>query len=150
MKRLILLAALILVLELFLGSGFTYSQATFKIPFKFRVEGKSFPPGTYLIEQKEEGKIALRREAESEELMIPIIERMTAPAQPIEAPQIVFDMVGNFEPSYTEYITEYVLAEVWLTEEDGFLVLASERSEYHKDISGKKLTQQPQRDSHGY
>jgi hypothetical protein len=31
-------------------------------------------------------------------------------------------MVGNFEPSYTEYVTDYVLTEVWLDGESGFLI----------------------------
>jgi hypothetical protein len=47
-------------------------------------------------------------------------------------------MVANFEPSYTEYVTEYLLAEVWLTGEDGFLVLSGERSEYTKSVTGEK------------
>jgi hypothetical protein len=47
-------------------------------------------------------------------------------------------MVANFEPSYTEYVTEYLLAEVWLTGKGGFLVLAGERSEYKKSVEGIK------------
>ena len=34
----------------------------------------------------------------------------------------MFDEVGNFEPSYTEYFTVYVLAEVWLSGQDGYLI----------------------------
>jgi hypothetical protein len=45
-------------------------------------------------------------------------------------------MVANFEPSYTEYVTDYLLAEVWLAAKDGYLVLAGERSEYLKSIKG--------------
>jgi hypothetical protein len=136
MKRPIISASVVLVLALILGSSTAYSQATFKIPFKFKVEGKSFPPGNYWIAQKEEGKITLRREAEGAEVLIPIIERLAQPDPPIEEPQLIFDMVGNFEPSYTEYITEYLLAEVWLAGEDGFLVFSMERSEYQKQVKG--------------
>jgi hypothetical protein len=138
MKRLIIVAALVLVFKLFIGSGVVYSQATFKIPFKFEVEDKSFPPGNYLIEQKEEGKITLRKEAGGEEIVIPVIKKLEQPDPPITEPQLVFDMVANFEPSYTEYVTEYLLAEVWLAGKDGFLVLAGERSEYNKSIKGVK------------
>jgi hypothetical protein len=113
MKRLIILAVLVFIFELFLGSGIAYSQATFKIPFKFKIEGKSYPPGNYWVAQKEEGKITLRKETGNEEVLIPVIEKLAQPDTPIEGPQIIFDMVGNFEPSYTEYITEYVMAEVW-------------------------------------
>ena len=138
MKRLIILAACGLVINLAFGCSLAYSQATFKIPFKFKAAGKSFPPGNYRIVQEEEGKITLRRETGKEDAAIPIIERLPQPEQPAGEPQLIFDMVGNFEPSYTEYITEYVLAEVWLTGEDGFLVLSMERSEYKKSVNGIK------------
>jgi hypothetical protein len=138
MKRLIILAVLALAFKLLLGTSVGYSQATFKIPFKFEAEGKSYPPGTYWIAQKEEGKITLLKEMGGEEVLIPFIERLTQPDPPIEDPQLIFDMVGNFEPSYTEYVTDYLLAEVWLTGKDGFLVLAMERSEDHKSVKGVK------------
>jgi hypothetical protein len=138
MKRLIILAALVLVFKLFLGSSVGYSQATFKIPFKFEVEDKSFPAGNYWFGQEEEGQITLRREAGGEDILIPFIKKLAKPDPPITEPQVIFDMVANFEPSYTEYVTEYVLAEVWLTEKDGFLVLAGERSEYTKSVKGVK------------
>ncbi len=138
MKRLIVLAVLGFSFTLILGSGMAYSQATFKIPFKFKAGGKSFPPGNYWFAQQEEGKITLRKEMEEQEVLIPLVEKLAQPTQPIEEPQLIFDMVGNFEPSYTEYITEYVLAEVWLSGEEGFLVLSMERSEYKKSVKGEK------------
>lgn len=138
MKRIIVLATLVLIFMLFIGRYFAYSQATFKIPFKFEVAGKSYPPGDYWITQKEEGKITLRKESGGEEILIPFIKKLEQSDTPIEAPQLIFDMVANFEPSYTEYVTEYLLAEVWLSEKDGFLILSSERSEYTKSIKGLK------------
>jgi len=138
MKHLIILAALVFVFILFFGNSVAYSQATFKIPFKFEVEGKSFPPGNYRIAQKEEGKITLQGETGGEEVLIPIIEKLAISTPPITEPQLIFDMVANFEPSYTEYVTEYLLAEVWLTDKDGFLMLAAERSEYQKSVKGVK------------
>ncbi len=138
MKRLILLVALGLAFKLIFGSGVAYSQATFKIPFKFKSEGKSYAPGNYWIQKTEEGKISLREDTGDEEVLISIIKNLEQPDPPITEPQIIFDMVGNFEPSYTEYVTEYVLAEVWLSEKDGFLVLSTERSEYTKSVNGVK------------
>ena len=137
MKRLILFAALVLVFKLFLGSGVAYSQATFKIPFKFEVGDKTYAQGNYLV-AIEEGKIVLRAEKDGEEILIPVINKLEKPDPPITEPQLIFDMVANFEPSYTEYVTEYLLAEVWLTEKDGFLVLDVERSEYKKSVKGVK------------
>jgi hypothetical protein len=138
MKHLIILAALAFVFILFFGNSVAYSQATFKIPFKFEVEDKSFPPGNYRIVQKEEGKITLQGETGGEEVLIPIIEKLTLSTPPITEPQLIFDMVANFEPSYTEYVTEYLLAEVWLTTMEGFLVLDGERSEYNQSVKGVK------------
>jgi hypothetical protein len=138
MKRFTILAALTFVVGLFIGSSLVYSQAAFKIPFKFEVGDKSYRAGNYIISQKEEGKIALKGEAGGEEVLIPIIKKLEQPEPPITEPQLIFDMVANFEPSYTEYVTEYLLAEVWLTEKDGFLLLAGERSEYKKSIKGGK------------
>ena len=66
MKRLFTLAVLALVFKLFFGGNLAYSQATFKIPFKFEAEGKSYPPaitGSHsnrreksLFERKQEAK----------------------------------------------------------------------------------------------
>ena len=138
MKRLITLAALLVVIALFLGDNFAYSQDTFKIPFKFEAEGKSYPPGNYLVVHEEDEKITLRRETGDVEASIPVIKKLEQQDPPVESPQLIFDMVANFEPSYTEYVTEYLLAEVWLTGKGGFLVLVGERSEYTKNVTGKK------------
>lgn len=144
MKRAITLVPLGLAFVLFLGSTVAFSQIVFKIPFKFEAADKKFPPGNYWIEQKEEGKITLRKETGGEEILISIIDRLDPQDPPIEESQLVFDMVGNFEPSYTEYITDYMLAEVWLSGEDGFLVLSGERSEYRKTIKGAKEEKRPE------
>ena len=138
MKRLIVLAVLALAFALIAGSTVTYAQGTFKIPFKFEAGGKSFPPGEYWIAQKEDGQITLRQGLQGEEVSIPFIEKLSQPEPPIKEPQLVFDMVGNFEPSYTEYVTDYLLAEVWLPGEDGFLVLDTKRADYHKTIKGQR------------
>ena len=142
MKRLIILAVLVSALTLFLGSNLVYSQANFKIPFKFEAEGKSYPPGNYWTAQKEEGKITLRNETGSVEIVIPYSKKLAPADPPLDAPLLIFDMVANFEPSYTEYVTDYILAEVWLTAKDGFLVLTAERSEYNKQIKGEKAEKQ--------
>lgn len=141
MKRLIILTALGLVMVLLLlGSSFVYSQATFKIPFKFEAGGKKYPAGNYTIElsQEADGKIKLQRDTGGIEAVIPYSKKLSQPDPPLEAPQLIFDMVANFEPSYTEYVTDYLLAEVWLTAKDGFLMLTGERSEYTKNIKGEK------------
>jgi hypothetical protein len=123
---------------LLVGSGITYAQTTFKMPFKFEAAGNKFPAGEYQILQKEEGKITILRLATGQETSVPILKKLSPPETPVEAPQLIFDMVANFAPSYTEYITDYLLAEVWLTEKEGFLLLEGERAEYTKAVKGVK------------
>ena len=57
---------------------------------------------------------------------------------PLAEPQLVFDMVGNFAPSYTEYVTDYVLAEVWLPGGDGFQVHTMKGAHKTKILKGEK------------
>ena len=137
MKRMVLLAMVALAFAFIAGSAVVYAQGSFKIPFKFEAAGKPFPPGEYWVVQKGEGQITLRQESKGEEVTIPFIERLPQPKPPIAEPQLVFDMVGNFEPSYSEYVTDYLLAEVWLPGADGFLVLTTKGAHQHQAIKGQ-------------
>ncbi len=113
-------------------------QATFKIPFKFKVEGKNLPAGEYVLEEGGEGQLLLRQLATGKELQVPYSEKLAPPSPPVAEPRLVFDEVGDFAPSYTEYFTVYVLSEVWLSENDGFLVHTTKGSHQHKTIMGTK------------
>jgi hypothetical protein len=138
MKRLVLLAIAAIAFVLIAGSAVSYAQGTFKIPFKFQAGGKKFPAGEYWVAQKGEGQIALRKEPGGEEVLIPFKERLALPSPPLADPQLVFDVVGNFEPSYTEYVTDYLLAEVWLPGEEGFLVHTTKGAHQNQVIKGRK------------
>jgi hypothetical protein len=131
------MSVVILAFALIAGVSLTYAQATFKIPFKFDAGGKKFPPGEYWIAQKGDGQFTLRQESTGKEFQIPFTKRLAQPTPPLEAPQLVFDMVGNFEPSYTEYMTDYVLAEMWLAGEDGFLVHTTKGAHQQKTVKGQ-------------
>lgn len=137
MKRLIVLA---LGFAFIAGSTVTYAQGTFKIPFKFEAGGKSFLPGEYWVAQKGDGKITLRKEPNGEEVLIPFVENLAQPKPPLEEPQLVLDVVGNFEPSYTEYVTDYLLAEVWLPGQGGFLIHTTKGAHQHQTIKGQRAT----------
>jgi len=138
MKRMVILAVMALAFALIAGGAVTYAQGTFKIPFKFEAGGKKFPPGEYWVAQKGDGQISLRQESKAEEVPIPFIQKLAQPKPAIEEPQLVFDMVGNFEPSYTEYVTDYLLAEVWLPGEGGFLVFTTKGAHQHQTIQGQR------------
>jgi len=137
MKRLIALAVGILVFAFIAGGTVAYAQGTFKIPFKFEAGGKKLPPGEYWVAQSGEGQLTLRQESTGKEFQIPFVNRLARPTPLVEEPQLVFDMVGNFEPSYTEYMTDYVLAEVWLVGEEGFLVHTTKGAHQHQTVKGQ-------------
>jgi hypothetical protein len=136
MKRLIVPAVAALVLALVAGGTLAYGQATFKIPFKFKAGGKSFPAGEYRVAEKGESSIAFRKLPNGEEAPVAFSRRLAQPSPPLTEPRLVFDVVGNFEPSYTEYVTEYVLAEAWLPGKDGFLVHTTKGAHQSKTITG--------------
>ena len=140
MKRLVIMTIVAFTFVLIAGSVATYAQGTFTIPFKFQAGGKKFPAGEYRVAQKGDVQIILRKEPGGEEISIPFTQRLEQPKPPLEEPQLVFDVVGNFEPSYTEYMTDYLLAEVWLPGEDGFLVHTTKGAHQNQIIKGQKAT----------
>jgi hypothetical protein len=137
MKRLIVSAVVMLAVVLGAGS-LAYAQATFKIPFKFEAGGKKFPVGEYRVARKDDGLITLRLESTGKEVDVPYTQKLAQPNPPIEEPQLVFDAVGNFEPSYTEYFTVYLLAEVWLPGEDGLLIHTTKGAHQNHVVKGQK------------
>jgi len=137
MKRLVLLGVGAIVFSLVAGGSSAYAQGTFKIPFKFEAAGRKFPAADYWIAPKDEQRLILRQGPNGEEVLIPYAGRLAQPKPAIEEPQLVFDMVGNFEPSYTEYVTDYVLAELWLPGADGFLVRAMKGAHQHQTVKGQ-------------
>ncbi|MBN2206763.1 MAG: hypothetical protein JW742_05115 [Candidatus Aminicenantes bacterium] len=113
------------------GPAWASSPAAFKIPFKFEAAGKKLPAGEYLVERTEDGQVRLRQDAKGIDVAIPSKETLAPPDPPHAEPRLVFDAVGNFEPSYTEYFTVYLLSEVWLPGDDGLLIHATKGA--HKD-----------------
>jgi hypothetical protein len=114
------------------------AQGTFKIPFAFQAGGAKLPSGEYRVTQKDDSQITLRQEATSKEFQVPFTKRLAQPNPPLAEPQLVFDVVGNFAPSYTEYVTDYVLAEAWLPGADGFLVRTFKGAHKTQVVKGAK------------
>jgi hypothetical protein len=137
MKRLAVMSVVILAFAHIAGVSLAYAQATFKIPFKFDAGGNKFPAGEYWIAPKSDAQLTLRQESTGKEFLIPFTKRLAQPTPPSEAPQLTFDMVGNFEPSYTEYMTDYVLAEVWFVGAEGFLVHTTKGAHQQKIVKGQ-------------
>jgi hypothetical protein len=138
MKRLAIWAVAATALVLFAGATEAVAQGTFTIPFRFQAGGTSLPKGEYSVLQKDDSHITLRQEATGKEFQVPFTKRLAQPSPALAAPQLVFDVVGNFAPSYTEYVTDYVLAEVWLQGADGFLVHTMKGAHKTQTIKGQK------------
>jgi hypothetical protein len=138
MKRLAVWVVAATALALVAGATEAFAQGTFKIPFTFEAGGIKLPTGEYRVAQKDDGQITLRQEATGKEFQVPFTKRLKQPSPPLAEPQLVFDVVGNFAPSYTEYVTDYVLAEVWLKGADGFLVHTMKGAHKTQTIKGQK------------
>jgi hypothetical protein len=116
--------ALVVGLALLLGAGVAsaLAQASFQIPFPFQAGGKKLAAGAYALAKAADGGLVLRQVSTGKETPVPALERMPRPKPPVGEPRLVFDEVGDFAPSYTEYMTVYVLSEVWLPGEDGYRI----------------------------
>jgi len=138
MKRLLIQIAAAMALAFVMGVPQAFAQATFKIPYPFQAGGAKLPKGDYTVVQKDNAQIMLRQDATGKEFPVTFTKRLPQPKPPLAEPQLVFDMVGNFAPSYTEYVTDYVLAEVWLPGADGFLVHTMKGAHKTRTLKGQK------------
>ena len=134
MRRQAMVLALACVLVAGVSSAF--AQASFKIPFDFKAGGKKLPKGDYALSKTADGALALKQESSGKETPVAVLEKIAPPAPPVTEPKLVFDEVGDFAPSYTEYITVYVLSEVWLPGEDGYRIHVTKGAHKTKEVKG--------------
>lgn len=118
------------------GPAQAQAQASFKVPFPLKAAGKSLAAGEYTVAKAPDGGLVLKQVASGKEMLLAVLERMPQPAPPAAEPRLVFDEVGDFAPSYTEYITVYVLAEVWWPGEDGYRVHMTKGAHKTKVVTG--------------
>lgn len=137
MKRFAVWPILILASFLFAGVPLARAQAKFKVPFDFEAGGKKFTKGEYSVAQKGDGGLLLRQESTGKEAQIAVLKKLDQPKPPIVEPRLVFDEVGNFEPSYTEYFTVYILSEVWLPGQGGLEVHVTKGAHKTKEVRGE-------------
>ncbi len=141
MKRLAIWAVAGMALVLVAGAAQAFAQSTFTVPFPFKAGATSLPKGDYSVFQKDDSNLTLRQESTGKEFEVPFTKRLAQPNPPVTDPQIVFDVVGDFAPSYTEYITVYILAEVWKPGADGFLIHAMKGAHQTQTIKANKAKQ---------
>ncbi len=140
MKR---LAAFTVALAAFavLAAAPAQAQTTFKVPFNFESGGKKFPAGSYVVTKTGDGQLTLQQVTTKKESVVAFTEKLKATDTPTSSePRLVFDEVGDFAPSYTEYLTVYVLAEVWLSGQDGYLIHTTKGAHKSRVINGEPKT----------
>lgn len=144
-KRLIILSIVLPVVFLMLmiedsaARATGQSAAVLKIPFEFRAAGKKIPAGEYWFGFNQDGKLLLRQTATGKELELQVLEKLSPAVQPLAEPRLVFDEVGDFAPSYTENFTVYVLSEIWLSGEQGFLIHTTKGAHKEKTVTGSPV-----------
>jgi hypothetical protein len=138
MKRLIIWAVAAIALTLVAAAPKAYAQSTFKVDFPFKAAGTDFAKGGYSVKPKDATHLTLKEESTGKEVDLLFTQRLDQPKPPLTEPQLVFNVVGDFAPSYTEYITVYVLAEVWQPGADGFLIRAMKGAHKTEIVKGKK------------
>jgi hypothetical protein len=111
------------------------AQAEFRVPFGIRAAGKDLAAGDYAVAKTAEGGIVLKQVSSGKEIALTVLERIK-PEAPAAEPRLVFDEVGDFAPSYTEYITVYVLSEVWFAGENGYRVHVTKGAHKTKTVTG--------------
>jgi hypothetical protein len=114
-----------------------YAQATFKVPFAFESGGKKFPAGDYVVTRTGEAQVTFQQIATGKETALPVAEKLQPAAPPTPEPRIVFDEMGAFEPSYTEYFTIFAVAEVWLSGQEGYLIHVTKGAHKNKVVTGE-------------
>lgn len=118
------------------GAALAAAQAEFKVPFAFRAAGKNLAAGDYTAAATADGGLVLKQAATGREIALAVLERIK-PGTPAAEPRLVLDEVGDFAPSYTEYITVYVLSEVWFPGEDGYRVHVTKGAHKTKTVAGE-------------
>jgi hypothetical protein len=111
--------------------------AVYKVPFPFKIEAKNPIAGAYTVAGIKDHQITLKQEATGREYAVPFTEILTPPEGAPAGARLVFDEVGDFAPSYTEYITVYVLSEVWPSAAEGYRVHTTKGSHKTKVITAE-------------
>jgi hypothetical protein len=137
MRRLAVLTIAIAVFVLVAAASPARAQSTFKVPFNFESGGKKFAAGPYMVARTGDAQVTFRREATGKEVVVPFTGKLPPVEPAVAEPRLVFDEVGNFEPSYTEYFTVYVLAEVWLSGQEGYLIHTTKGAHKERIIKGE-------------
>ena len=104
--------------------------------------GKKLPSGSYVVTRTGDSQVTIQQVATGRESALSFTEKLTPAALATAGPRLVFDEVGNFEPSYTEYFTVYVLAEVWVSAQEGYLIHTTKGAHKTRIVTGETTKKQ--------
>jgi hypothetical protein len=136
MRPLAILPIVIAALALAATAPPAHAQSAFKVPFNFESGGKKFAAGNYVVTKSGETQFTLQQVSTGKESVLPFIQKLAPADPPAAEPRLVFDEVGTFEPSYTEYFTVNVLAEIWLSGQDGYLIHTTKGAHKNRIVKG--------------
>jgi hypothetical protein len=117
---------LTLVLAIALSGAAAYAQAVkADVGFSFVAGGKVMPAGKYEIEVTAQTGPVMLTGPDHTRVMLPVITMLGRHDKDID-PELVFDKVG----------TKLELSEVWLPNQDGYLLLATKARHEHAVVGG--------------
>jgi hypothetical protein len=88
----------------------------------------TFPAGKYRIGSDEQGNITITPERGAA-VAVESITRLAAPEKPMTDARLVFDNVGG----------QRYLSEVWLPDEDGYLLRDTRQKHTHETVKGARV-----------
>jgi hypothetical protein len=138
MRHAAVFSVVAVVLALVALAAPVHAQVAFKVPFPFESGGKKLPAGDFVVTRSGDAQLTFQQVSTGKETALPFIEKLTPPRPPVAEPRIVFDEMGAFEPSYTEYFTIYVVAEVWLSAQEGYLVHVTKGAHKNQIVKGER------------
>lgn len=107
------------------AQGNAVRSVTTKIDFAFVLNGKTLPAGSYTLEA-DESRVILRPQAGKAEGVIASVMTRLGRHDRDADPELVFDSIEG----------KYLLSEVWLPGEDGYLLLGTKERHDHRVIGG--------------
>jgi hypothetical protein len=122
----LLLGILVLMTGVSLMAGQSLPEVKAKIDFSFSVEGKVLPPGQYDFKRNIQAEVFRVQGEGKNAALAKIITRVSGEIHTtLQDAHLVFDIVNG----------EYMLSEIWVPGEDGYVLLTTKGKHEHKVIN---------------
>jgi hypothetical protein len=101
------------------------NSAVMRVDFPFVVKGEAMTAGAYLFQLEKDQLLVRSQTGAGQGAMIPVLTRLGRHDRDADA-EIVFDKVGG----------KFLLSEVWIPGQDGYLLLATMEQHDHAVLGG--------------